>query len=250
MCVSVSVRALAWETTPQRRASQLFLCNVANSVELQNLKCYFNNELTAFSISFSLISFKATLFSSPKSVLMFWEKNGFQSVRSLFDLSLSLLFLFTRTNERTNKQTDTNYNTKYLLPYLANSFGSTPCASLINTGVVGLAAFNFSYDFRRKFLAPSECLDVWHKWKRNSCTALRPANAFDIIIILCILIIYGGSSLDDWLLLLSSRTKCVLFVVQSVLCDGLPHSKLNEDSACCFRIEKSSDWLDFSIEKK
>ena len=187
---------------------------------------------------------------------LFWcfEKRTDFSQSGLFSISLSLFFFFLleRTNERTNKQTDTNYNTKYLffLPYLANSFGSTPCASLINTGVVGLAAFNFSYDFRRKFLAPSECLDVWHKWNRNSCTALRPENAFDIIIILCILIIYGGSSLDDWLLLLSSRTKCVLFVVQSVLCDGLPHSKLNEDSACCFRIEKSSDWLDFSIEKK
>jgi len=107
VCVCVCLRArLAWETAPQRRASQLFLYNVANSVELQKLKCYFNNELTAFSISFSLISFKATLFSSPKSVLMFWEKNGFQSVRSLFDLSLSLLFLFTRTNERTNEQTN------------------------------------------------------------------------------------------------------------------------------------------------
>jgi hypothetical protein len=76
VCVCVCLRTrsrerLQRETTPQRRASQLFLYNVANSVELQNLKCYFNNELTAFSISFSLISFKATLFSSPKSVLMF-----------------------------------------------------------------------------------------------------------------------------------------------------------------------------------
>ena len=174
---------------------------------------------------------------------LFWcfEKRTDFSQSGLFR-SLSLLFLFTRTNERTNKQTDTNYNTKYLffLPYLANSFGSTPCASLINTGVVGLAAFNFSYDFRRKFLAPSECLDVWHKWNRNSCTALRPENAFDIIIILCILIIYGGSSLDDWLLLLSSRSKCVLFVVQCVLCDG---NLETEWRLCCFRIEKSSDWI-------
>jgi hypothetical protein len=128
---------------------------------------------------------------------LFWcfEKRTDFSQSGLFSISLSLFFFFLleRTNERTNKQTDTNYNTKYLffLPYLANSFGSTPCASLINTGVVGLAAFNFSYDFRRKFLAPSECLDVWHKWNRNSCTALRPANAFDIIIIniLCISII-------------------------------------------------------------
>ena len=76
MCVCVCVshvccERLQRETAPQRRASQLFLYNVANSVELQKLKCYFNNELTAFSIYFSLISFKATLFSSPKSVLMF-----------------------------------------------------------------------------------------------------------------------------------------------------------------------------------
>jgi len=108
VCVCLRTRSrerLQRETTPQRRASQLFLYNVANSVELQNLKCYFNNELTAFSISFSLISFKATLFSSPKSVLMFWEKNGFQSVRSLsISLSLFFFFLLERTNERTNKQ--------------------------------------------------------------------------------------------------------------------------------------------------
>jgi hypothetical protein len=80
-----------------------------------------------------------------------------------YSISSSSLFFFYRfegktkqTNERTNRQK--SYQT--LSPYLANNFGSTPCASLINTGVVGLAAFNFSYDFRRKFLAPSECLDV------------------------------------------------------------------------------------------
>ena len=96
-----------------------------NSVELQNLKCYFNKELTAFSISFSLIPFKATLFSCPKSVFHRaqisnrGEKRGQSVSRGVFgQVSLPLLFdlfffsllllllLNEKRNERTNEQTD------------------------------------------------------------------------------------------------------------------------------------------------
>jgi len=56
-------------------------------------------------------------------------------------------------------------------------FSSTPADSRINTGVVGDAAFNFLYEFKRKFLTPSLPLLVWHRWNRSSCTALSPVNA-------------------------------------------------------------------------
>lgn len=104
-----------------RRFSLLLVA--INSVELQNLKCYFNKELTALSISFSLIPFKATLFSCPKSIFHrcanFTEVRKEVSVsqavfgqvslpllRSLLLLSSSFIALKEKRNERTNEQTD------------------------------------------------------------------------------------------------------------------------------------------------